>query len=90
MDDCTFVYKPGVIQGNKSVTIGHQYSTVALLPEKDADTPVPWMVLLSCEGVPSEKRKFAGGKEQIEALLSDPQMPFHGQLVVEAADSDYA
>jgi len=38
LDDRTFVYKPGVIQGNKPVTIGHQYSTVALLPEKDADT----------------------------------------------------
>ncbi len=90
LDDRTFVYKPGVIQGNKPVTIGHQYSTVALLPEKDADTPVPWVVPLSCERVPSEKRKFAVGKEQIEALLFDPNLPFHGQLVVEVADSDYA
>jgi len=52
--------------------------------------PIPWVVPLSCERVPSEKRKFAVGKEQINALLSDPQMPFYGQLVVEVADSDYA
>jgi hypothetical protein len=86
----TFVYKPGVIQSNKPVTIGHQYSTVALLPEKNMDTPGSWVVPLSCERVPAGKRKFEVGKEQIDALLSDPKMPFHGQLVVEVVDSDYA
>ena len=90
LEERTFVYKPGVLKGNKPVTIGHQYSTAALLAEKDADTPVPWVVPLSCERVPAEERKFEVGKEQIDALLSDPQMPFHGQLVVEVADSDYA
>ncbi len=90
LKDRTFVYKPGALKDNKPVTIGHQYSTVALLPEKEANSPVPWVVPLSCERVPSDKRKFEVGKEQINALLSDPQMPFHSQLVVEVADSDYA
>ncbi len=89
LEERTFVYKPGVIQGNKPIIIGPQYFTRALLPEKEVDTP-PWGVPLSCERAPAEKRKSEVGKEQIDALLSDPQMPFHGQLVVEVVDSDYA
>ena len=37
-----FVYQPSVIWSNKPITSGHQYSTVALLPEKDTQQPVPW------------------------------------------------
>jgi len=85
-----WVYKPGVLKNNKPVTLGHQYSTAALLPEKDAEAPVPWVVPLSCKRVPADKRKFEVGADQVDALLSDPQLPFHHQLVVEVADSDYA
>src|SRR3990172_2452490 len=36
--DRSLVYQPNPIQGNKPVTVGHQYSTVALFPEKGATT----------------------------------------------------
>ncbi len=36
LKDRGFVYKPNILKGNKPVTIGHQYSSVVCLPEKEA------------------------------------------------------
>jgi hypothetical protein len=85
-----FVYQPNVIWGNKPITIGHQYSTVALLPEKEAEQPVPWVVPLSCQRVKLEESKVQVGAEQIGALLEHEKLPFGDQLTVEVGDSDYA
>ena len=63
---------------------------VALLPEKDPETPAPWVVPLSCQRVEHGQNKAMVGAKQIDMLLADPTLPFHGQLVVEVADSDYA
>jgi len=84
------VHRPTVIRGNKPITIGHQYSTVALLPEKDPDNPVPWVVPLSCRRIKTDERKALVGAEQIGALLSNKTLPFHGELTVEVGDSDYS
>lgn len=85
-----FVYQPTLIWGNKPLTIGHQYSTVALLPEKEADQPPPWVVPLACQRVKLEATKALVGAAQITALLADEKLPFHEQLTVEVGDSDYA
>jgi hypothetical protein len=85
-----FVYQPTVIWGNKPITIGHQYSTVALLPEKDKDHPVPWVVPLSCQRIKPDESKTLVGAEQIGKLLGDAKLPFRGQLTVEVGDSDYS
>lgn len=57
-----FVHQPTLIWGNKPVTIGYQYSTVALLPEKTGAQPAPWVVPLACRRV-----KLAESKVQVEA-----------------------
>jgi len=85
-----FVYQPTVIWGNKPITIGHQYSTVALLPEKDTKQPVTWVVPLSCQRVKREESKALVGAEQIGELLGDAKQPFREQLTVEVGDSDYS
>jgi len=85
-----FVYQPNLLWGNKPITIGHQYSTVALLPEKDAEQPVPWVVPLACQRVNLAESKAQVGAEQIGVLLEDEDLPFHDQLMVEVGDSDYA
>lgn len=90
LEDRGFVYQPNLIWGNKPITIGHQYSTVALLPEKDADHPVPWVVPLACRRVKLAENKAQVGAQQIGALLEDEDLPFHGQLTVEVGDSDYS
>ncbi len=80
-----FVYQPNLIWGNKPITIGHQYSTVALLPKEDSQSPVPWVVPLACQRVKLAENKAQVGAEQIGALLEDEDLPFHGQLTVEVA-----
>ena len=85
-----FVYQPTVIWSNKPITIGHQYSTVALLPEKDNEHPVPWVVPLSCQRVKPDESKTLVGAGQIGELLCDAKLPFHEQLTGEVGDSDYA
>jgi hypothetical protein len=90
LEERGFVYQPNLIWGNKPITIGHQYSTVALLPEKEGSHPAPWVVPLSCRRVKLEESKALVGAEQIGALLDNEQLPFHDQLTVEVGDSDYS
>lgn len=43
LTDRGYVYHPNAVAGNKPVTIGHQYSTVALLPEKEPGLTASWV-----------------------------------------------
>jgi hypothetical protein len=88
--DRSMVYQPNPIAGNTPVTIGHQYSTVALLPEKQAHLSPSWVVPLSTARVSSADDKEQVGAAQIDALLLDETLPFHNQLCVEVADSKYS
>jgi len=90
LEDRGFVYRPTAIKGNKPITIGHQYSTVVLHPEKENDRAAPWVVPLSNRRIKTWEDKEVVGAEQIEALLSDESLPFHGQLCVEVEDSGYS
>jgi hypothetical protein len=90
LEERGFVYQPNLVWGNKPITIGHQYSTVALLPEKEGVHPAPWVVPLACRRVELAETKALVGAEQIGALLANDELPFHDELVVEVGDSDYA
>jgi DDE superfamily endonuclease len=90
LPDRSLVYQPNPIAGNIPVTIGHQYSTVALLPEAEAQLSPSWVVPLSTARVASADDKEAVGAAQIDALLLDRALPFHDQLCVEVADSKYS
>jgi len=83
------VYQPNQVKGNKPVTVGHRYSTVALLPEKEATT-APWIVPLATSRVESPADKELVAAEQVDRLLSDPDLPFHDQLCVEVGDTHYS
>ncbi len=88
--DRSCVYQPTVIRGNKPLTIGHQYSTVALLPEKATASGPAWAITLSVRRVPSSEDQEVLGDQQLRSLLNDPAMPFHGQLCVSVRDSSYS
>ena len=45
--DRGYVYAPNTVAGNTPVTIGHQYSIAAYLPEKLTALSPPWIVPLS-------------------------------------------
>ncbi len=88
LSDRTFVYKPNPVKGVKPITIGHQYSVVALLPEKASSDAPPWVLPLLVNRVPSTETKREAGQKQIARLLDDETLPFHEELCVNVADSD--
>jgi len=90
LEDRTWVYQPNPVAGNKPVTIGHQYSLLAFLPEKvHADDP-PWVVPLQMRRVQSQEKVTVVGAEQLTGLLEDDTQPFHAALCVHVADSTYS
>jgi hypothetical protein len=90
LSDRSMVYQPNPVAGNIPVTIGHQYSTVALLSDAQAQLSSSWVLPLMTARVSSSDDKEAVGAAQIDALLLDQALPFHDQLCVEVADSKYS
>ena len=88
--DRGFVYQPNLVAGNKPVTIGHQYSTLALLPEKEAQVSKSWVVPLSTTRVATHEDKEQVGAWQINQALDDPELPWHDQWIVQVGDSRYS
>lgn len=87
--DRTYVYQPNTLTDNKPVTIGHQASVLAYLPEKEASSP-PWLVPFIVSRVPSSQTKNEMGVEQVKQLFSDETLPFAQVLNVLVGDSDYS
>ncbi len=90
LEDRSYVYQPNLVAGNKPVTIGHQYSVTACLPEKAHPDDPPWVVPLVVRRVQSTEKATVVGAEQLTALLEDETQPFQGQLCVHVADSAYS
>ena len=87
--DRGFVYAPNTISGNKPVTIGHQYSVVAFLPEKNDENSPPWIVPLSCHRVTSDEKSAISGMKQMSQCIQS-QNEFKNKLCVTVADSAYS
>lgn len=90
LEDRGMVYQPEVVKGKLPVTIGHQYSTVALGLEPEAGISASWVLPLMTARVATDQDKERVGMEQIEQLLKDEQLPFGKELTVEVADSSYS
>jgi hypothetical protein len=90
LGDRGYVYSPNPVAGNKPVTIGHEYSTVAFLPEKREGQSPSWVVPLSVRRVATSEDKELVGAAQINALLDDEAAPWAGELVVVVGDSRYS
>ena len=88
--DRGMVYQPNALKGNRPVTIGHQYSTVALLPEAEANLSPSWLVPLMTQRVATCDDKELVGAGQIDGLLQDRHLPFHWSLCVEVGDTSYS
>lgn len=90
LTDRGYVYYPNAVAGNKPVTIGHQYSTVVLLPEKEVEVTSSWVVPMSTQRVATTADKELVGADQIEILLADEALRWHGELIVEVGDTSYS
>jgi hypothetical protein len=88
--DRGYVYQPNPVAGNKPVTVGHQYSTVVLVPEKEAGLTSSWVVPLSTQRVATTADKELIGADQVATLLADEELPWHDELVVEVGDTSYS
>jgi hypothetical protein len=87
--DRGYVYQPNPVRINQPVTIGHQYSTVCLLPDRAQQESHHWVVPLSTKRVVKWDDQQRVGSEQIRLLLEDDLLPWANQLCAEVADSSY-
>lgn len=90
LPDRSYVYQPTPIRSNKPVTVGHCYSEVVLLPEREEQAGSLWVAPLSTQRASSGEDKELAGAIQMNVLLDDPALPFHGQLCVEVGDTSYS
>jgi hypothetical protein len=88
--DRGFVYQPNAVAGNKPVTLGHQYSTVALHTEKEPGMTKSWVLPMNAQRVATDQDKELVGARQLQELLADPDLPWHDDLVVEVGDTSYS
>jgi DDE superfamily endonuclease len=85
-----YIYQPNTIAGNKSIGVGHAFSFVSLLPEKDSQQSAPWSIPLSAERIPIDQKGISVGIKQINALMTDESLPWYDKLSVLTADSVYS
>lgn len=90
LSDRGYVYAPNPVAGNKPVTIGHQYSSVAMLPEKEPGVTTSWVVPLSVQRVATTDDRELVGAEQIRVIMQDQEMPMHSQPTVVVGDTSYS
>jgi DDE superfamily endonuclease len=90
LQDRGMVYQANQIKGNKPVTIGHQYASVALLPEAENGVAAHWVLPLMTQRVATTVDKEGVAASQIDALLRNEELPFAQTLCVEVGDSSYS
>jgi hypothetical protein len=90
LSDRMYVYQPNAVKGVKPVTIGHQYSVLAVLPDKTHPDDPAWVIPLLVNRVPSQQTKREAGLSQLTRVLEDERLPFHQELCVHVVDSDYS
>jgi hypothetical protein len=88
--DRKYIHQPNTLKGNKPVTIGHDASILAALPEKESPTDAPWVVPLNVRRVTSDKKAGQAAAEQIRLVVTDEKLPFHKALCVNVEDSGYS
>jgi len=88
--DRGYIYQPNTIKGNKPINIGHSYSILSILPEKETAFSAPWSIPISGERVSLDKSGVDVGNEQISEVMCDSSQPLHEKLCVLVADSAYS
>src|SRR3990172_9491246 len=86
--DRSFVHEAEAVPGRRPVTIGHEYSLATALPSRAPGAP-PWVVPLSVRRVSWHYTAQELAAQQVVATADDPELPWHDQLCVWTADSNY-
>lgn len=88
-----YVYKPNnQVKGNRPVEVGYEFSTVGLSCRRPLYglSPAVWNLPLSMRLVPSGVNKNSFTADQVNDLLSNEELFFDKELVVNALDSNYS
>lgn len=88
LEDRSFVHEATSIKGNKPITIGHSYSMLSVIPERN-DEDAPWTIPLDMSRVPTSSNSTMVGHSQVNSVLSNPNGPWFEQLCVLDVDSAY-
>ena len=88
LEDRTVTHAPNPAPGNKPITVGHQYSTLALLPKDEADRKKHWLVPLSTQRVNSFEKGNEVGMKHLVQYLREHELT--DQLNICMADSLYS
>ena len=89
LQDQTYLYYPNAIKGNKPINIGHSYSVVAALPEKNPTGNSSWAIPISGERIPSEAKAIDIGNQQLKYIFKEGDFD-KDKLSVLVADSGYS
>ena len=88
LEDRSMVHRPTAVNGQKPVTIGHSYSMLAVLPERD-ELDARWTIPLDIERVPTDSSAIKVAVAQVDAIMGNDGLDWHGQLNVLVLDSAY-
>jgi hypothetical protein len=89
LEDRGMVYQPTQIKGNKPITIGHSYSMLAVIPERQ-EGDAPWTIPIDMSRVLTESNSNQKGIEQLKAVLNNPKLAWSKEFCVNVVDSAYS
>jgi hypothetical protein len=90
LEDRHVVYSPNPTPSNRPIVIGHQYSILACLPDRQLPHTPAWILPCSTERVPSKEKGNEWGMKQLDQWLNHPDLKWGEQLSVVVGDSLYS
>ena len=85
-----YIYQPNTVKGNKPINIGHSYSLLSILPEKEIGDNAAWAIPLSGRRVSLDTNGVDVASEQIKAAMSDSSLPWYQKLSVLVVDTAFS
>ncbi|BBC26643.1 hypothetical protein ABRG53_a069 (plasmid) [Pseudanabaena sp. ABRG5-3] len=82
------VHQATQIAGNKPIAIGHSYSMLAVIPERN-EGDAPWTIPLEMSRVSTDSNSTQKGIAQLNVVLNNPNLPWSKELCVAVVDSAY-
>ena len=90
LEERSIIYQPNTIKGNKPINIGHSYSVLTSLPEREETGGMSWAIPLTVERVKSDHTGKQVGSQQLKQILTQSNFPWSNHLSVVVVDSDYS
>ena len=90
LEEKTIIYQPNTVKGNKPINIGHSYSVLTALPEREETGDIPWAIPLTVKRVKSSETGKQVGSQQLKQILTQDNLPWSNHLSVVVVDSDYS